>query len=85
MANMAKTTNLSNYPITDCKVTARIDRDLYNYVQEHFHHGQQTNLFRQIFLSLKDLIDDGKFDEVISYMYKQKPLTLPTVLEVEKP
>lgn len=66
---------------TECKVTARVDRDLYEYVQDHFHHGQQTKLFRAIFLSLKDLIDDDKFDDVISYMYKNKPLTLPGIRE----
>lgn len=63
----------------ECKLTARIDRDLYNYVQEHFHHGQQTNLFRHIFVSLKTLIDNDNFDAVISYMYKNEPLTLPSI------
>lgn len=68
----------SNYPDVECKVTARIDRDLYNYVKDHFHQGQQTNLFRSIFLSLKIMIDDGKFGDVINYMYGEKPLILPS-------
>ena len=63
----------------ECKVTARIDKDLYEQVQEHFHHGQQTKLFRQIFLSLKSLIADGKFNEVLDYMYKGKQLNLPGI------
>ena len=63
----------------ECKVTARIDKDLYDQVQEHFHHGQQTKLFRQIFLSLKALIANGKFNEVMDYMYKDKALTLPSI------
>lgn len=61
----------------ECKVTARIDKDLYDQVQEQFHHGQQTKLFRQIFISLKSLIDSGKLNEVMDYMYKGKSLTLP--------
>lgn len=63
----------------ECKVTARIDKDLYEHVQEHFHHGQQTKLFRQIFLSLKTIINGGKLNEVMDYMYKGKPLTLPAI------
>ncbi len=66
-----------NEPAIECKVTARIDRELYEYVQDHFHHGQQTKLFRCIFLSLKELIDKGNFDDVISYMYQAEELTLP--------
>lgn len=65
----------------ECKVTARVDRELYNFVQEHFHHGQQTNLFRHIFMSLKKLIEDDKFDDVISYMYKNEKLILPSIKE----
>lgn len=63
----------------ECKVTARIDKDLYEQVQEHFHHGQQTKLFRQIFISLKAIVDAGKLSEVLDYMYKGKALTLPGV------
>ena len=65
----------------ECKVTARIDKDLYEQVQEHFHHGQQTKLFRQIFLSLKSIINGGKLNEVLDYMYKGKALTLPGIEE----
>lgn len=63
----------------ECKVTARIDKDLYDQVQEHFHHGQQTKLFRQIFISLKAIVDAGKLNEVLDYMYKGKALTLPGI------
>lgn len=65
----------------ECKVTARIDKELYDHVQDHFHHGQQTKLFRQIFSSLQTLINEDKFSEVLDYMYKGKPLTLPKVIE----
>jgi len=65
----------------ECKVTARIDKDLYDQVQDHFHHGQQTKLFRQIFLSLKFIIKSGKLNEVMDYMYKGKSLTLPGIEE----
>ena len=65
----------------ESKVTARIDRDLYNTVQKHFHHGQQTLFFRQIFESLKILIEEDKFDEVLDYLYRGKDLILPNMME----
>jgi len=65
----------------ECKVTARIDKDLYDEVQDHFHHGQQTKLFRQIFLSLALIISENNFNDVLDYMYKNKPLTLPATKE----
>ncbi len=66
---------------TECKVTARINKDLYTKVQEHFHHGQQTKLFRQIFLSLDKLIKEDKLNDVIDYMYRGKELKLPAIEE----
>ena len=65
----------------ESKITARIDSDLYNKVQAHFHHGQQTQLFRNIFKSLDKLIVDDCFDEITDYLYKGKPLTLPEIKE----
>jgi hypothetical protein len=66
-----------SYSDPESKVTARVDRELYDYVKEHFHQGQQTNLFRSIFTSLKMMIDAGKFGEVMDYMYGEEPLVLP--------
>ncbi len=66
-----------NYPDPESKVTARVDRELYDYVREHFHQGQQTNLFRSIFTSLKMMIDENRFNEVMDYMYGTDPLVLP--------
>lgn len=63
----------------DSRVTARIDTDLYNKIQEHFHHGQQTKFFRHVFKSLEKLIEDGDFDSILDYLYRNKPLTLPNV------
>lgn len=63
----------------ESKLTARIDQDLYNQIQNNFHHGQQTKLFRNIFESLKIIIDEDRFDEVTDYLYKGKPLTLPSI------
>lgn len=63
----------------ESKVTARVDRELYDYVKAHMHQGQQTNLFRNIFTSLKMMIDDGKFSQVMDYMYGNEPLVLPNV------
>lgn len=66
-------------PDPESKVTARVDRDLYDYVKNHFHQGQQTNLFRSIFTSLKQMIDEGRFGEVMDYMYGTSDLVLPNV------
>jgi len=63
----------------ESKITARIDSILYNKVQENFHHGQQTQLFRNIFKSLFELIRNNRFDEITDYLYKGKPLTLPEI------
>lgn len=63
----------------ESKITARIDTDLYNKVQDHLHHGQQTHLFRHVFKSLDKIISSGQFDEITDYLYKGKPLTLPEI------
>ena len=61
----------------ESKLTARIDHELYDQVKDHFHHGQQTQFFRQVFESLKTLIDEGRFNEVTDYLYKDDALVLP--------
>jgi hypothetical protein len=48
-------------------------------VQEHFYHGQQTQLFRAMFKSIKIIIENDRFDEITDYLYKGKSLTLPKV------
>ena len=63
----------------ESKLTARIDTELYSSVQEHFHHGQQTIFLRKLYLSLKEIIDSGKFDDITDYLYKNKALTLPNI------
>jgi len=63
----------------ECKITARIEEDLYNKIQEHFYHGQQTLFFRNVFKSLKVIIAEGKFDSINDYLYKGKELTLPAI------
>ncbi len=61
----------------ESKLTARIDPKLYEQVKEHFHHGQQTQFFRQVFTSLQILIEEGRFNEVTDYLYNEFDLTLP--------
>lgn len=61
----------------ESKVTARVDRELYDYVKDHFHQGQQTNLFRIIFKSLKIMIEENNFSDVMDYMYGEADLILP--------
>ena len=33
----------------ECKVTARIAKELYHTIQDKFYHGQQTMFFRNVF------------------------------------
>jgi len=61
----------------ESKLTARIDTELYDKVKDHFHHGQQTQFFRQVFESLWQLIDEGKTSEITDYLYNNLALTLP--------
>jgi len=63
----------------ESKITARIDSILYHQVQQNFHHGQQTQLFRNIFKSLYEIIKNDRFDEITDYLYKGKPLMLPEI------
>jgi len=63
----------------DCKVTARIDEELYTMIHQNFYHGQQTLFFNTVFKSIKELIQTDRFNEVTDYLYKGKPLTLPAI------
>ncbi len=60
----------------ESKLTARINPKLYNQVKDHFHHGQQTQFFRQVFESLQILIEEGRFNEVTNYLYNDDDLVL---------
>jgi len=64
---------------SECKVTARIEEKLYYEIKDHFYHGQQTLFFRNVFKSLKELIQANRFDEINDYLYKGKALTLPPI------
>ena len=66
----------------ESKVTARIDAEKYQQVKDSFHHGQQTQFFRQVFDSLITIIDEGNFHEVTEYLYGNKSLVLPAKREV---
>lgn len=61
------------------KVTVRIDRELYEFVQSKLHYGQQKKLFDSIFLSFKELIASNRFDEILNYMYHKHELCLPSI------
>lgn len=63
----------------ECKVTARIDEKLYYQIQDKFYHGQQTLFFRNVFKSLRTLIQADRFNEITDYLYKGKALTLPAI------
>lgn len=63
----------------ECKVTARIGEKLYHQIQDNFYHGQQTLFFRNVFKSLRIIIQADRFNEITDYLYKGKPLTLPAI------
>ena len=63
----------------ECKVTARIDAKLYQQIQDNFYHGQQTLFFRNVFKSLRELIQANRFNEITDYLYKGKALMLPPI------
>lgn len=65
----------------DSKATARIERDLYERVRQHFHYGLQTMLFQNIFESIDEKIQSGNFNEVIDYIYKKGSLTLTPIVK----
>ena len=67
--------------MAESKLTARIEHDLYEQIKDHFHHGQQTQFFRQVFESLKIKLDEGRFDEVTDYLYKGSDLVLSAKTE----
>ena len=58
------------------KSTTRIEAELFDRVTSHFHHGQQTALFRNIFESLDVLLEAGHLIQVTNYIYKADSLTL---------
>lgn len=58
------------------KLTATIDRELYNSVTTKLHHGQMTAFQRKLFLALKKKIQAEELMEIIEFIYKDKPLTL---------
>lgn len=74
---------MSNDGVVLKKVTARIDKNLCNFVNQNFHYGQQKKLFDNIFLSLKTLIQEDRFDEVVDYIERNEPLILPAIGDSE--
>lgn len=65
----------------ECKVTARIEPELYVKIKDKLYHGQQTMFFRKVFKSLEIIIKEERFNEVTDYLYKGKALILPPVDE----
>ena len=50
-------------------------------VKKHFHYGQISKLFRNVFESVDEKITNGEILDVVNYIYKEKPLTLNPVEE----
>lgn len=61
---------------TKVKLTANIDRSLYESVTKNFHHGQLSAFHRKVFQALDKKIREGNILEIIEFIYKDKPLTL---------
>lgn len=63
------------------KVTARIEKNLAEFVTSNFYHGQQQKLFTNIFKSIKILITEDRFDEIDDYINHGESLILPGRVE----
>lgn len=61
------------------KLTFRVDRNRYTKVKKKYHHGQLNALWRHFLISVESLLDADQQSQIIDYLYKQKPLTLPKV------
>ncbi len=61
------------------KVTARIDKNLANYIKDNLYYGQQNLLFINLFKSIKILIQENRFEELTDYLNKNEPLILPAI------
>ena len=61
------------------KATVKIEKSLYLFIKGNFYHGHLSQLIRNVFKSVKELILNGKKDNVILYIAGQRNLTLPRV------
>lgn len=58
------------------KVAFKVPRHTYYKAKDKFYHGQMTKLLRNVIESISDLIQQGKVLDIVSYIHKEKPLTL---------
>lgn len=63
-------------PQETTKLTALVDKQLYEDVMSQLHHGQMTTLLRKCLESFKQKIDSGQIMDIIEFIYKDKPITL---------
>lgn len=61
------------------KATIRFETELYTRVTAHFHHGQISALFRNIFESLDVMLANDQLVDISNYIYKAASLTLKPV------
>jgi hypothetical protein len=59
------------------KWTVRVDEDEFAELDKVLHHGQPSALIRTIIRSLIILIKQKRTADIASYIYQDKPLTLP--------
>jgi len=63
----------------ESKVTANVDSDVYNTVAQQFHYGQRTIFFQKLFMALKIMVDENRWNEVTEFMYNDIDLKLPAM------
>ena len=56
-----------------------IEKELYQRVKKHFHYGQFSKLFRNIFESIDQKITKDELLDIVNYIYKEKELILTPV------
>jgi len=61
------------------KFTVRIESELYERVSSKFHYGQLSRFIRNIFEFLDVVIEQDKFMDIVSFIYKRKSIMIKPV------
>lgn len=64
-------------PTVTAKLTAEVDRDVYERISRGLHHGQMTQLLRAFTLAMDKVIQEGRKGELYLWLYNDEQLILP--------
>lgn len=57
--------------------SVRVNDVDYLYLMDKLHYGQLSRLTRLFLAAMVQLIEEGKIQEVLNYLYQTKELTIP--------